>query len=74
VEVYFSAPIDSGYPYLFHRAEYIMWWLVLCEYRMGLAVIEHDISRKLDWMPRADYIASSVTGFNSNGFFPMGTS
>jgi hypothetical protein len=38
-----------------------------------LAVVEHNISRKVHWTLRADCIASSVTRCNSDGFFPVWT-
>jgi hypothetical protein len=37
------------------------------------AVVECDISRIVDWMSRADCMASSATRSNSDGFFPVGT-
>jgi len=38
-----------------------------------LAVVECDISRKVDWTWRAECMASSVVGPNSNGLYPVGT-
>jgi hypothetical protein len=38
-----------------------------------LAVVECDISRKVDWMSRAYCMASLVTVSNSDGFFSVGT-
>jgi hypothetical protein len=32
-----------------------------------------DISRKVDWTLRANCMASSVAGSNSDGFLPVGT-
>jgi hypothetical protein len=37
------------------------------------AVVECNISRKVEWMSRANCMASLVTRSNSDGFFPMGT-
>jgi hypothetical protein len=37
------------------------------------AVIERDITRKVDLTWRVDCMASSVAGSNSDGFFPVGT-
>jgi hypothetical protein len=37
-----------------------------------LAVVKHDASKKVEWMLRTNSMASSVTGSNSNGFFPYG--
>jgi hypothetical protein len=40
--------------------------------RRCLAVTEGDISMNVEWMSRADCVASSVAGYNSNGlFFPL---
>jgi hypothetical protein len=37
------------------------------------AVVERDISRKVAWMSRAECMASSVAGSNSDGFSSVGT-
>jgi hypothetical protein len=37
------------------------------------AVVECDISRKMDWMSRADCMAYSVAGSDSDRFFLVGT-
>jgi hypothetical protein len=37
------------------------------------AVVERNISRKVDWMSRTCCMASSVTRFNSNGYYPVET-
>jgi hypothetical protein len=37
------------------------------------AVVERNISRKVDWTWRADFMATPVAGSNSDGFFPVGT-
>jgi hypothetical protein len=39
-------------------------------WRRRSAVVERDISRKVDWASRADYMASSVARYN---FFVEGT-
>jgi hypothetical protein len=36
------------------------------------AVVERDISRKVDWTWRTDCMASLVVGPNSDEFFPVG--
>jgi hypothetical protein len=42
-------------------------------YGKSPAVVERDISSKVDWTWRADCMASSVAGSNSDDFFPVGT-
>jgi hypothetical protein len=37
------------------------------------AVVEHDISGEMDWTSRADCMASSLAGSNSDGFFSVRT-
>jgi hypothetical protein len=37
------------------------------------AVVERDMSRKVDWMSKDDCVTSSITGSNSHRFFLVGT-
>jgi hypothetical protein len=39
-----------------------------------LAVVGHDLPRKVNLTWKADCVASSLAGSNSNGFFPLGIS
>jgi hypothetical protein len=45
----------------------------LCGILACAAMVERDIFRKVVWKSGADWMASTVVGSNSDGFFPVGT-